>query len=32
MITGAGAMERLAAYLRETADFLYIAIATVDTL
>ena len=32
MITGAGATERLAAYIQKTADFLYIANATVDTL
>jgi hypothetical protein len=32
MITGAGATEQLAAYIQETADFIYIANATVDTL
>jgi hypothetical protein len=32
MIRGAGATERLDAYIQETADFLYIANATVDTL
>lgn len=32
MITGAGATERLAAYIQQPADFVHIANATVDRL
>jgi hypothetical protein len=31
MIKGAAATERLAAYIQETAEFIYIADVTVDT-